>query len=1233
MVTHFVMKYSELISFNPIEDVIQLKTADDSDKAKEYVKSYVMSDSMAENLKYSVIEQLQFDKLLDNKGVLIVGNYGTGKSHLMSLISAVSNNSALAELIQNKKFADYIKPIAGKFEVLRIEIGGVTMPLRELLIDYIKEDFDKRGIEFEVPDYNKVKDNKRLLASIMEAFASKYQEKGYLIVIDEFLSYLASRDAMQIVADLEFFRQLGEIASKSKLRIICGVQEKIFENPRFSFVSSTLMHVKDRFTQVVISKEATAYVVSERILKKNKEQKSRIKAHLEKFCPLYPGMAQRLDEFVDLFPIHPAYIDIFNKLFLIENRHILKNISETIRNVFNEEVPTDEPGIFSFDNYWKAIKTNSMLKTDNTINTVVTVSTQLEDIINRSFPKAVYKPIAMRIISALSVFRLSTNDLTVQSGLTAENLKDDLCIFTELPEYESDFLLDVVRNTLKTIISTLSGQFIVCNELNNQYYLDINKRVDYDEEIKKRAEVVNQTFLNPAFYDLVYSCLEWDGREYVNGYKIYQYDINWQSHNIYREGYLFLGHPNERSTAQPERDFYIIFMPPYGNESHPINELEDELYLYFNHNEEFDQNLLYYYSAKELALVNEGKDRFNYENKAKNFKDKLLKYLREKRNSCFEIRYNSKTSKITDILYSGRSSSNQNLKDSIDEVASICFEELFSNRYPNFPKMQVTITRKNIDECVKSVFNQIAGKPKNNLSEGILNSFGLISNNRIKPENSSIAKYFIAKLKKLPPKGVINFSEIFEENGTPFPTDTQFKLSNQLLSVVFLALVYGGQAKLTIKNNISIDATKLDELLKFSYDDIINFKYISKPAKMAEAELKQLFDVLELNPSLLDNVSNRDKAAEELYKKTNELCNNAVKNEHKVKTSFNLWGEPLASDSQKEILIKACGEINNEFSNYGKKYNTAAKLANFSLDSEKIDELAEYIKKMNLIPEYMEFKEVCSDVTSYLNQIEEELNDELKERLSRAKETFRNLRESIFEDGSGRQKANQIIGELESIKNDYIVLYYNEHKKNRLNRDESVRKNKIQSSDKFNALRKLSKLEVLSESQINAIEKELSDLKTCYDLDSQFLNANPHCGSCKFKIGDNSKNTVGALDNIEAKIDSLYEEWKEKLLKMLSEEKIKSDIKLLKGKQKQIIKDFIDDQKFPEKIDDYFINALTSVFKGFELITIDFSDLVHKLEQLSPMEIQDLNKVINNYISQEIGRKDPTNLRITVINT
>ena len=86
-----------------------------------------------------------------------------------------------------------------------------------------------------MPDFDTVRDNKKLIRDMMMAFSAMYPDKGYLIVVDEFLSYLTSRDERQIVLDLEFFRALGEMCSKSKLRVIFGVQEKIFDNPRFSF--------------------------------------------------------------------------------------------------------------------------------------------------------------------------------------------------------------------------------------------------------------------------------------------------------------------------------------------------------------------------------------------------------------------------------------------------------------------------------------------------------------------------------------------------------------------------------------------------------------------------------------------------------------------------------------------------------------------------------------------------------------------------------------------------------------------------------------------------------------------------------------------------------------------------------------------------------------------------------------------------------------------------------------
>mgnify|MGYP004706801077 CR=1 FL=1 len=55
------MKYLELINFNPIESIIQLTAANDKTEAVNLVKSYVMSDDMADKLENNMISQLKLE--------------------------------------------------------------------------------------------------------------------------------------------------------------------------------------------------------------------------------------------------------------------------------------------------------------------------------------------------------------------------------------------------------------------------------------------------------------------------------------------------------------------------------------------------------------------------------------------------------------------------------------------------------------------------------------------------------------------------------------------------------------------------------------------------------------------------------------------------------------------------------------------------------------------------------------------------------------------------------------------------------------------------------------------------------------------------------------------------------------------------------------------------------------------------------------------------------------------
>ena len=1223
------MKYSDLISFNPIEDVIQLTTADDVNRAREYVKTYVMSDTMAQNLKSPVLDQLQMDEVVDNKGVLVVGNYGTGKSHLMSVISSIAKDADNLQYLQNKTFAKEMECIAGKFEVLRIEIGGVTMSLREILFGFIEDDFAERGIDFDVPDFSTVRDNKKLIKDMMMAFSAKYPDTGYLIVVDEFLSYLTSRDERQIVLDLEFFRALGEMCSKSKLRVIFGVQEKIFDNPRFSFVSDTLKHVSDRFTQLVITKEATSYVVSERILKKTPEQKALIRKHLEKFSMLYTGMSSRMDEFVDLFPIHPSYIDVFNKIYLIENRHILKNISTTIRDIFNQQVPEDAPGIISFDNYWPAIKSNGLLKSDVTINRVVTASGQLEDIINRAFPKAAYKPLAIKIIYALSVHRLTTNGLDVHFGLTAENLKDDLCLFLPMPEQDADFLLALIKTTLKDIMTTVSGQFIIYNDANNQYYIDVDKVVDYDEKIKQKSSVMADGELNRYFYQLIYSCLDWDAKQYVPGFEIYQRDLNWESHNIFREGYLFLGLPGERSTAQPERDFYMHIMPPYNAGGIAVQNFEDEVYFFFKSTAEFKELLGFFAAANAQAQISEGKDKDAYLNKAGMFRKKLIKYLGENKNTCLDVQYKGQKRQMIEVL-KGRYNRDMDFKDTVDLAASLCLDDYFNGKYPDCPVMKTKITRKNMAENVRQAFDYFAGR-KTQIASQMLQSFGILDGEKIRPEGSKYAAYYIDQLKQLPPQGVINYSDIFEVKYTDEYEDKKFKINYLFTPIIFLSMVYAGYATITLRNGTVLSASNLDTVPRIGVMDLYEFKYLSRPAQMAMAELKKLFDVLEINPALLDNPNDRDAGVAQLLKKAQDMSNSAVLANQKLNNGFELWSEPLVNAQQLTRMQKACTAVKDEFSNYSARFNTPAKLNNFSLTADDIEKLAEQIKLVQAIGEYNTFKTECKDNASYMSNIELiDMGANFKQKLEEAKTAFREIRDSILSGTSGDAVAQKVNVELEKIKDEYIGIYFEEHKKKRLDIDDAKRRGELQESLALANLRKLRSIEILSGAKLTAIEQDMADLKVCYELTPTELKASHICPHCHYNIGDRVPNVAGRLDNLETRIDDLLVEWTQTLLNTISDPIVSSQKSYLSAEQQKAVDDFGSSGILPKRVDDFFVKAIKALLQGFEPVVINTADLTEKLEQLPPMDEASFKQKLNEIVAAYTQGKDTSKIRIVV---
>jgi ABC-type enterochelin transport system ATPase subunit len=139
------MRYGDLIQFEPIESVIQLLAANRPDDARRLVSTYVISDDMAERIAKRMIPQLSFDESVDHMGLLVVGNYGTGKSHLMSVLSLIAEDAAYVPMVRHPKVAEAAEAIAGRFKVHRIEISS-QMSLRDIVTQQLERFLEQQGV-------------------------------------------------------------------------------------------------------------------------------------------------------------------------------------------------------------------------------------------------------------------------------------------------------------------------------------------------------------------------------------------------------------------------------------------------------------------------------------------------------------------------------------------------------------------------------------------------------------------------------------------------------------------------------------------------------------------------------------------------------------------------------------------------------------------------------------------------------------------------------------------------------------------------------------------------------------------------------------------------------------------------------------------------------------------------------------------------------------------------------
>jgi hypothetical protein len=1236
------MKYRELFQFEPITSVVQLTKTGEKSLAKDLVHSFVVSKDMENLFANRILPNLQFEHYADNKALMIVGNYGTGKSHMMSVIASIAEDAGYLQDLQYSELREKAGCIAGKFHVLRLEIGGVATPLEQIILRNELEPFlDSKGISFRFPASDTISNFKTGFEKMMEEYSRKYPNTGLLLVIDEMLEFLQSKEQTDLIRDLGFLRQMAEFCQYSKFRLVFGVQESIFDNPKFKFVASNISKIKERTEIAPIIKSDIKFVVEARILKKSAHQKAIVREYLEQFRPYYHSLSSDFEEFVNLFPVHPDFLNSFEKMIAIEKREVLRTISNELLETEDKDLPEKQLDLITIDKYWP--KLNATVNVFEGMKEVRDCYTVLVGKLP-SIKQKTYRDMALRIINGLSIQRMEDTDVSRPIGLTPTELRDSLCLFERsIADLGSDDLdndlLTHIETTLKELMKAVNGQFISRNQ-EGQYYIDIRKTVDFDQIIDSKAQMMSNDLLDQYYFELLKQMLECqDDLSFMSNSKIWDYELQWLSHKMFRKGWLFFGIPNERPTAVPEKDFYLFFIPPMTSPKYQDQKKSDELILKLEQKQDvFVERLRLFAATSELAATSSALQKSTYKNKADDYFKVLAKWFLDHLLDSFSLTYRGSTKLLKNWLIGTNirnlsgiaNNATLNFKDTLDVVASYCLQDEFQQQASEYPTFSVVLTSKNYANTLNETCRYLVSRQgSSSLPIAILNGLGLIENAYVTPKNSKYAQWILAKLQEKPTGVVLRRDEILATiHGEEYLAHPGYRLEKGFVSLLLVALISSGDIILKIRDK-RYDASNLKDLISENPETIANFELIDRPKDWNPAFLKafvRLFDLPEGNASLIQQ--GQDSVIAGIQTKNTEITKTLAEEEYIYRDGMVFWGEIVESQKIPTTnLSQYIADLKNDFEKL-KIFNSTGKLKNPNVSAQKLEEMLEGLQEERALVSFAKKLQAISSRKPWFESARTSLPDssdwieKYRKLVQKGKDQAKEYDNQLLED---------LDFELSALKNDYIKLYSGLHAKARLAGSSQAKLNSLLRGDVVTALSKLQQLTILSKGTFEKYREDLLGLKPCVALSEKDLEVNPICPHCSYNPHfDGSYDASTKLDQIENNLSKLLEDWMKSIVEYLEDPTNQETIRLMEPSEQQQISEFLRAHDLSTFLSDSFIAVLNEALSGLVKKEVSKEEIGSRLlGDGKPMSLQELRDNFEKFLSELTkGEQEPDKIRV-----
>ncbi|MDK2856306.1 MAG: hypothetical protein PWQ86_1519 [Bacillota bacterium] len=313
-----VPNMGELIAVPPVKTVIQLSDTRDAGAAREIVASFVLTED-AEFALSTVCRDLAQGR---GRGYFLQGAFGTGKSHLLSLLTLILSQP---EAKFEGRLREIVAPLAGR-RFLTVPVSLVEHRSREYLEDIVLRAIQAAlgevggGAAFPAGARAGLPSRGEVFDRLKEIMREK-NFAGLVLIIDELSEFLRAKpDGRSFNEDIRFLQYLGEVAAEFPAWIVASLQERLEETG--AIAPEAFAKIKDRYpVRLRLSGRHIKELISSRLIQRKPPAAPYISSLYERLKRALGELPFSREELMTLYPVHPLTVRFLEDLKQLFSQH------------------------------------------------------------------------------------------------------------------------------------------------------------------------------------------------------------------------------------------------------------------------------------------------------------------------------------------------------------------------------------------------------------------------------------------------------------------------------------------------------------------------------------------------------------------------------------------------------------------------------------------------------------------------------------------------------------------------------------------------------------------------------------------------------------------------------------------------------------------------------------------------------------------------------------------------